>query len=172
LRIAGDGFGEEAAVGENGGAVVGLGEAEIQFARRVRFAGRGVRTIGAGQAAFAGAESAGKPGKVPAGNGQPFDSVVGAERDGNGRSEFFGSGAIESRLPGGTGRLGDAGLRAARVVDKACLPIEGVKRRDVRRGDCRKSGRFGTGRRPHRSFDSIESRDRGTEGTRRQGLRD
>ena len=81
--VAGDGFGQQAAVGEDGFAVVGRGEAEIQLAGRVFGA------IGTAQTAFPGAESAAKPGKIPAGNGQPFDAVGGAAGDGEGRARVL-----------------------------------------------------------------------------------
>ena len=70
--VAGDGFGQQAAVGEDGCAVVGRGEAKIQLAGCVFSA------IGTAQAAGTCTEPAPKPGKIPAGNGQPFDSVGGA----------------------------------------------------------------------------------------------
>jgi len=128
LRVAGYGFGQQAAVGEDGGAVVARGEAEIQLAGRVFGA------IGAGETALSGAESAPKPGKIPARNGQPFDSVCGMAGNGNGRREFFRSGTIE------TGRPGGAGLLTAWIADEACLTVERVKQ-----FESGNSGRFGTG---------------------------
>ena len=154
---AGNGLGQQAAVGEDDCAFVGRGETEIQLAGRVFGA------IGAAQAAFPGAESAPKPGKIPAGNGQPFDAVGGAAGNGKGRGELLGSDADKA---GGTGRAGTAGLRAARVADQACLHEEGVEQFGIRRSGRRKGGGFRTGRRPHRSFDSIENREQGNEGTR------
>jgi hypothetical protein len=65
-------------------------------------------------------------------------------------------------------------LRAARSTDQACLLIKGVERGDPRRSGRwrRKSGGLRTGRRPHGSFDSIGSRDRGNKGPREQEGRD
>ena len=54
--------------------------------------------IGAAEAAFARGESGPEPGKIPARDGQPFDAVGRAARDGRGRGQFFGVCTVESRV--------------------------------------------------------------------------
>ncbi len=105
--VAGDGLGQETPVGEDGGAVVVRGKTEIQLARLGGQAGRVVGAVGAAQAAFSGAETGTKPGKIPAGNGEPFDSVGGAAAGGTRRGEFF-------RSVGGRDAAGSAGRGCGR----------------------------------------------------------
>ena len=74
--VAGDGFGQQAAVGEDCFAVVGRGEAEIGL-------GGGARRNGRGSSALPGAKSL-QSQEDPTGNRDPFDGV-GAQR-GTGRA--------------------------------------------------------------------------------------
>ena len=66
-----DGLGEETPVAQDGFAIVGGSETEVQLARR------GVGGVGMAEAALARGESCPEPGKIPAGNRQPLDAVGG-----------------------------------------------------------------------------------------------
>ena len=73
-----DGLGKEAAIAPNDRAVVGFGEAEVEFG------GCAFGAVGAAEAAFAGGETCPEPGKVPAGDRKPLDTISGAAGDGGG----------------------------------------------------------------------------------------
>lgn len=119
--VAGDGLGQQAAIAEDGGAVVLCGKAEIELARCVFCA------VGAGPTSDTRTESAPKPGKVPTGNGQPLNSVGSAMGNWAARGQLFRGETIKTR---GALRPGVAELWPARTATEPCLFKEGIERGD------------------------------------------
>ena len=122
-------------------AIVGGGEAQVQFAGRVFSA------VGSAQASLAGAEPCPKPGKVPAGNGEPLDAVGGAGGTGAGAVSSSGVGAFKTA---GRGRA--RAHPAARTARKAGPGETGV---DCLKGRSRRW--FFGGRRAHRFLILVAS---------------
>ena len=143
-----DGLGEEAAIALNDRAVVGLGEAEVEFPRHGGLARNIVGAVGAGEAAFAGGKSCIEPGKIPAGDGKPHDAIGGADRDGGRQPEFVRRKAFRLRGP-------DAGTRVeAALAHNASLSQTGVEGFDGRWGFL-----FLAGSRGHRSVLILAARN-------------
>ena len=125
FRVAGDGFGEKAAIGGDGCAVVGGGEAEVEFAGGV------VGAVGAAEASLAGRESVPEPGVfIPAGNREPANAVCGHLRWGGSTGELFRGGARKAHAGGDAGGIamevaGEAGEGEQGVDFGDILPVSG-----------------------------------------------